>query len=471
MKRPAIIAFLGLTAAGAATASSLYYFSSHREAPLIADDPTADNTDTYFFVSPENPDRVVVVWNYIPLEEPAGGPNFNKFDDNVHYDIHFDNDGDSLSDVSYSFRFKTIRLDGNTFLTAKGPIANLTDPNFNVRQVYDVYEVNAKGKETRINNVGIPVPPPNIGPTSTPNYTNLFNAAITTLPNGYRVFAGAIEDPFFVDLGAIFDRLTIRSGFGNAGGGKDAVAGYNCHTCVMEIPISELTKDEKTKDQTSEPVIGCWASASRRTTRVLNKKGEAKHSGKFIQVSRLGMPLVNEVVIPLKDKDKFNASQPKDDIQFLSYVTSPETASLLTALYSGAGLTAPTTDRTDLVAVFLTGVQGLNQPANVKPSEMLRLNVNIAPVKPGDVGYSRFGVLGGDLSGFPNGRRMLDDVVDIELRAVAGVLFKNSQGAQPFNISPNNILGDGVDTNDVALPNIFPFVAPPHQGFENQHGK
>lgn len=471
MKRLAPILTIALCATGVAAASTVYYFSSHREAPLIADDPTADNTDTYFFVSPENPDRVVVVWNYIPLEEPAGGPNFNKFDDNVHYDIHFDNNGDAQSDVTYSFRFKTTRVDGNTFLAVKGPIASLTDPNYNVRQSYDVVEIDKKGKEVKLNTVPVPVPPPNVGPVSTPNYNNLFNAAITTLPNGYRVFAGAIEDPFYVDLGAVFDRVTIRSGFGNQGGGKDGLAGYNCHTCVMEIPISELTKDGKTKDQTSEPVLGCWASASRRTIRVLNKKGEAKHSGKYVQVSRLGMPLVNEVVIPLKDKDKFNASQPKDDAQFLNYVTTPELSAILTALYSGAGLTAPTTNRNDLVAVFLTGVAGLNQPANVKPCEMLRLNVNIPPVKPGDQGYSRFGVLGGDLSGFPNGRRMLDDIVDIELRAVAGVLFKNDQGASPFNISPNNILGDGVDANDVALPNVFPFVAPPHEGLFNSHGK
>lgn len=472
MKRPtlALVLCLGLASAGAA-GGGIYYFSSHREAPLIADDPAADNTDTYFFVSPENPDRVVAVWNYIPLEEPAGGPNFHKFDDNIRYNVHFDNDGDALPDVTYSFRFKTTRMDGNTFLAIKGTVTSLNDPNYNVRQSYDVFEVDSKGKETKLNTTPVPVPPPNVGPTSTPNYQNLMNAAITTLPNGYRVFAGAIEDPFYVDLGSIFDRLSIRSGFGNNGGGKDGLAGFNCHTCVIEIPIAELTKDGKVKGETSEPVIGCWATAERRSTRVINKKGEIKQSGKFVQVSRLGMPLVNELVIALKDKDKFNASQPKDDAQFLSYVTNPETAALFNALYGGAGLTTPTTNRNDLVAVFLTGVPGLNQPANVKPAEMQRLNVTIAPLKPGDVGYSRLGVLGGDLSGFPNGRRVGDDIVDIELRAVAGVLFKDANNQTPFNISPNNILGDGVDANDVALPNVFPFVTKPHEGFENQHGK
>lgn len=446
------------------------YFSSHREAPLISDDPAADNTDTYFFVSPENPDRVVVVWNSIPLEEPAGGPNFNKFDENVRYDIHFDNDGDSVEDVTYSFRFKTTVLNPNTFLVATGPISSLTDADYNVRQSYDVFEKLAGKKETKLNTDPIPVAPPNIGPASTPNYANLMQAAITTLPNQYRVFAGPVDDPFYVDLGAIFDRLTIRNGFGNMGGGKDGVFGYNTHTCAMEIPIAELTKDGKTKLETAEPVLGCWASNSRPKVRVLASKGKnlKKETGARVQVSRLGMPLVNEVVIPLKDKDKFNGSHPKDDVQFLQYVTTNEVASLLTALY-GPTLTAPVTDRADLVAVFLTGVQGLNQPAGVKPAEMIRLNVTIPPVKEGDAGYSRFGVLGNDLSGFPNGRRITDDVVDIELRAVAGVLFKDGTGATPFNISPNNILGDGVDANDKPIPQTFPFLAVPHEGFANLH--
>ncbi|HKE01149.1 MAG TPA: DUF4331 domain-containing protein, partial [Planctomycetota bacterium] len=314
--------------------------------------------------------------------------------------------------------------------------------------------------------------PPNVGPTSTPNYESaLATPAITTLPNGYRVFAGPRDEAFYVDLGAIFDRLTIRSGFGNMGGGKDGTAGYNVHEIAMEVPIAALTKDKLGAAETSEPVLGIYATASRRSVRVLNAKKPPKHSGALVQVSRLGSPLVNEVVIALKDKDRFNASEPKNDAQFLSYVTTPEVPALFNALYGGAGLNTPTTNRNDLVAVFLTGVPGLTKPANVVPSEMLRLNVSIAPKAPGGPGYSRFGVLGGDLAGFPNGRRVADDVVDIELRALAGVLFDDGTGNHPFDVFPNNVLGDGVDANDVPLPNVFPFLATPHDGFTNLHGK
>ncbi len=469
-KKPLLVAASALVLAAALPAYA--FFSSHREAPLIADDPTADNTDVYAFVSPESPNRLVAIWNYIPLEEPAGGPNFHKFDDNVSYSIHFDNDGDAIADVTYEFRFTTQRLNDATFLAVTGPVTSLDDPDYNVRQSYDVFEIVGKKKPVKLNAAPIPVPPPNVGATSTPGYEALAQAAITTLPNGCRVFAGPRDEAFYVDLGAIFDRLTIRSGFGNVGGGKDGTAGYNVHTIAMEIPIADLTVDGLPKESTSEPVIGVYSTAARRATRVLNAKGKApKNVGKFVQVSRLGMPLVNELVIPLRDKDRFNASQPKDDAQFLSYVVNPEPAALLDALYSGAGLSVPTTGRNDLVAVFLTGVAGLNQPANVVPSEMLRVNVAIPPKKPGDPGYSRLGVLGGDLSGFPNGRRVGDDVVDIELRAVAGVLFQDGAGNTPFDVFPNNVLGDGVDGNDVPLPDVFPFLATPHDGLTNLHGK
>jgi uncharacterized protein DUF4331 len=452
-------------------AAGFALFSSHREAPLIADDPTADNTDLYAFVSPESPDRVVMIWNYIPLEEPAGGPNFHKFDDNVRYPVHIDNDHDAKPDITYEFRFTTQVQNPATFLAVTGEVSSLADPDYNVRQFYDVYQILDKPKKpTKLNTAPIPVPPPNVGPISTPNYeASLATPAITTLPNGYRVFAGPRDEAFYVDLGAIFDRLTIRKDFGQNAGGKDGTAGYNVHCCAIEVPIADLTKDKLPKAETSEPILGIYTTASRRTVRVLSKKGTAKHVGGLVQVSRLGSPLVNEVVIPLKDKDKFNASQPKDDAaSFLAYVTTPEVPALFNALYGGAGLTTPTTNRSDLVEVFLSGVPGLTKPStpNAVPSEMLRLNVTIAPKKPGDAGYSRFGVLGGDNSGFPNGRRVNDDVVDIELRALAGVLV-----GPPYNGFPNNVLGDGVDQNDVVLPDVFPFLATPHGGFTNLHGK
>lgn len=452
--------------------------SSHREAPLIANDPAADNTDLYVFRSPEDPSRVVVLWNYIPLEEPAGGPNFNMFDGGVRYDFLVDNDGDSIDDVGYSFRFTTQRLDGNTFLVAKGPITSLDDPDYNVRQFYDVFELrfNNKGKlvsTEQLNDAPVPVPPPNIGPTSTPDYeASLAVPAITTLANGGRAFAGPRDEGFYVDLGAVFDALTIRQLPGNMGGGKDGTAGFNVHTCALELPITEITKDGLGPDQTAEPVLGFYTTAARKAVRVLSPKGNApKNSGKYVQVSRLANPLVNEVVIPLAKKDRFNASEPGDDAQFLDFVLNSEVAAIMNARYGTVGLVAPTTDRQDLVTVFLTGVPGLNQPANVVPCELMRLNVSIAPKVPGDAGYSRLGVIGGDTSGYPNGRRVYDDVVDVSYRVVAGILFTDELGMTPFDVAPNNLLGDGVDDNDVAFLDRFPFLAPPQEGFANAHGK
>ncbi len=471
------IAIAGATLVALAFAVADSFASSHREAPLIANDPTADNTDLYVFVSPEDSSRVVVLWNYIPLEEPAGGPNFNLFDPNVNYDFYVDNDGDALEDVGYSFRFKTTTLNPDTYQVATGAITSLDDTDYNVRQFYDVFELrfDKKGKlkkTTQLNATPVPVPPPNIGPVQTPNYeTVLGAAAVTTLTDGSRVFAGPRDEGFFVDLGAVFDGFSIRSGFGNMAGGKDGTAGFNVHTCAMELSIADLTTDGLAAAQTAEPVLGFYSTASRRTTTVLSKKGkEPKTSGKRVQVSRLANPLVNEVVIPRGMKDRFNASLPRDDAQFLDFVQNPEVADILNARYS-AFFTVPAENRADLVAVFLTGVSGLNQPQNVVPCELMRLNVSIAPKDPGDVGYSALGVIGGDLSGYPNGRRVGDDVVDITYRVAAGILFESPPGMFPFNVAPNNLLGDGVDANDVAFLDHFPFLGPPQQGFENVHGK
>jgi hypothetical protein len=289
-------------------------------------------------------------------------------------------------------------------------------------------------------------------------------AATYSLGNGVKVFAGQTDDAFFIDLGAIFDLVTIRPlnlGTGNVGGkggGVDTLAGFNVQSIALQAPIGRL------KGEDGDPVIGMWATSSRRALTVRSNSRNPQNSGGLVQVSRLGMPLVNEVVIPLKDKDKWNRSKPHNDGQFLSYVTDPELAKILNLLYfgpTGAVSALPDvveTGRTDLVTVFLTGVPGLNQPANVKPSEQLRLNTSIKPVDCG--APSRLAVLAGDLCGFPNGRRLADDVTDIAERVVAGVLL----GA-PYNAFPYSELGDGVDANDLPFQSTFPYLAPPHAGF------
>jgi len=456
-------------AAVAAAAVALYgasaMASSHREAPLISNDPLADNVDTYAFVSPDAPNTVTIVANYIPLEAPAGGPNFNKFGDDVLYEIHVDNNGDSKSDIDYQFTFKTTVQNQNTFLYNTGPITSLTDPDWNIRQSYGVKQVkNGTFASSLAQNVA--TPPVNIGPSSTPNYEALAEQAIYTTSNGIKLFAGQRDDPFFVDLGGVFDLLTIRVLPGNNGGGIDGVAGFNTHTIAMQIPTQLLTKDGQLPTGADDPdaTIGVWATSSRRRLNILNPNGVPPTTGgDYIQVSRLGMPLVNEVVIPVGYKDRWNNSRPQNDGQFLSYVTDPELAVLLNLLY---GLNVPQHGRDDLVAVFLTGVPGLNQPPGVTPCEQIRLNTGV-PATPRDAEtFSRMGVLGGNLDGFPNGRRLEDDVTDIELQAVAGVTYKLFHPS--WNLDPlADKLGDGVDQNDMAFKSTFPYLATPHSGFDD----
>ncbi len=427
--------------------------SSHREAPAITKDPGADNTDTYAFVSPDAPSTVTLVANWAPMLEPAGGPNFYQFDDDAFFYIKIDNVGDAQDHIEYQFDFTTTIANGNTFLYNTGPITSLDDPDFNVRQTYTVTRYD-DGVPTVLG-TGIPVPPANIGPVSTPNYNALADAAVTTLSDGSKVFAGERDDPFYVDLGGIFDLLTIRKVPGDKGKGVDGVGGFNTLTIAIQVPIDRLTKDGLAAGG-DNAIIGVYSTTERLATTTLNGDGTVTTSGPEVQVSRLGAPLVNELVIPLGQKDRFNSSYPIDDAQFLSFVTNPEPAVLLNLLY---GISVPPTPRNDLVAVFLTGVGGLNQPAGVVPAELMRLNMSIPPTAT----PNRLGVLAGDLAGFPNGRRLADDVADIELRAVAGVLVAG------FNIAPNNRLGDGIDANDKPFLPTFPYVAPPQQGFTHSH--
>ena len=506
MKRLALVAAL----LAIAVAVPLSIGSSHREAPLTALDPAADDTDVYAFTAKDDPatgrneeDQLTVVANWIPFEDPAGGPNFYRFDDRARYYINVDNDGDGRADVRYRFKFKTTYNNPNSFLYAAPQVTSLDDPQLFVTQTYDVYRVGSskahssskkarkhrskrnrsrRGKhrhakrssvrEVRIAN-DYPVAPNNVGPKTMPDYDSLAREAIRDLPGGGRVFVGQREDPFFVDLGATFDGINIDGRGtlpGNKGGGKDDLAGYSVHSVVLQVPEQHLTKNgekaprprddddddrrdaEDSKAKASgagSSVVGVWASTERRKLQVTDTDGE-DGKGDYVQVSRLGNPLVNEVVIPLGLKDKFNRTKPADDAaNFGQFVVEPELAKLMNALFS---LGVKETDRTDIVLALLQGVPGLNRQSD-KPVDTLKINLATPP----SATENRLGVLGGDLAGFPNGRRLADDVVDIELRVVAGALL------DPPNTVP---LGDGVDTNDKPFSDKFPYVASPASGFD-----
>ena len=442
--------------------------SSHREAPLISNDPAADNTDLYAFVSPDAPNTVTIIANYIPLEQPAGGPNFASFGDDVRYEIKVDNNGDGEEDITYRFRFHTATGNPNTFLYNTGPIDTLSDSDWNVRQTYTLTRITRHG--STVLGTDIPVPPVNIGPRSTPGYDALAGAAVTDLP-GAKVFAGQRDDPFYVDLGSIFDLAGLRP-FNSLhaipladGAGVDGVAGYNTHSIVLRVPIRRLTSDRAVHaSDDPKAVIGVYATASRQQVRIFQNGGTVKNQADWVQISRLGEPLINEAVIPRGKKDLWNTTDPADDSRFLRFYRSPEVTKLENGLYDALD-NANETNRDDLVAILLTGVPGLNYTGPTK-ADLLRLNTGIAPTAPVGSG-DRLGVLSGDLAGYPNGRRLEDDIVDIDLRAFAegyGAFLNGLLGLP--NRSPNNLLGDGVDANDRMFRVDFPYVATPFSGYE-----
>jgi hypothetical protein len=409
--------------------------SSHREAPEISKDPVADNTDLYAFVSPDNSNTVTIIANFIPLQGPAGGPNFYAFGDDVLYEILIDNDADALPDITYQFRFTTKIANPNTFLYNFGQITSLTSSTWNNRQFYTVTKVLENGTSTVIGK-NLPCPPCNIGPRSTPNYASLASAAVATLASGETVFAGQRAEGFYVDLGSIFDLLDLRP-FQNlqliptaAAPGVNATQNVNVHSIAIQIPKTQLTSDgSNPTDWTSQTsVIGVWSTASRQKNKIYDQPGQPQvNVGPFVQVSRLGNPLINEAVIPLGSKDAWNTYAPASDSQFVQYYNHPEVARLLPILYPGVfpNLAALTAARADLVAILLTGipqglVSGFQNYTGATQSDMLRLNMAIAP---NTTNPSALGVMGGDLAGYPNGRRVFDDVVTIEIRAIAGVLY------------------------------------------------
>ncbi|HET7736130.1 MAG TPA: DUF4331 domain-containing protein [Nocardioidaceae bacterium] len=422
-----LVMSVGIAGLGPIAASG----SSHREAPLIAGLPQYDTTDVYAFRSPERPKSVTLIANWLPFSEPAGGPNFYAFATDARYNIHVDNDGDAKPEITYRWTFKNHYVTKSTFLAANGPVTSLGDKNLNFYQTYRLEQIKNGRSTVLVRNNR--VVPSRIGDATMPNYASLRNAGVRKVgPGGrFRSFAGQAEDPFFLDL-RVFD-LLYGGDFSEVG--DDTLAGFNVNAVALQVPRGVLAKNGRVA---KNPVIGVWSTTERRGV------------NGFRQVSRLGMPLVNEVVIPLKDKDRFNASKPSNDTQFLSYVTKPELPKLIEAVY---GVNAPQQPRNDLVSVFLTGVEGLNQPRNVTPSEQLRLNMTTPVTGEPD----RLGVIGGDNQGFPNGRRLADDVIDIALQVVEGELVG----------SPND-LGDGVNANDKAFSNTFPYLALPANGSDPQ---
>jgi hypothetical protein len=419
----------GLATAGVATLEpGAASASSHREAPLISGAPQYDNTDLYAFVSPDKPDTTTIVADWIPFEEPAGGPNFYTFADDAQYDIHIDNNGDAQGELLFRYTFRTHTKNGNSFLYNTGPVTSLDDPDLNVTQTYDIDLIRLKKQhvvsDTKLAD-DVPVAPSDVGKASMPDYGRLRAQAVYKTAGGATTFAGQADDPFFADL-RVFDLLY---GGNLSEVGRDTLKGYNVNTIALQVPNALI------RESAGQPVVGIWSTTQRRTAQ-----------GYYAQVSRLGNPLVNEVVNPQKDKDRFNASQPWYDAQFLKNVTDPELPKLIEAIYK---IKAPAGPRNDLVDVFLKGVKGLNQPPGVRAAEELRLNTSIKP----SAHPKRLGVLDGDNAGFPNGRRLADDVIDAALQVMEGEL-----------VGSKNDLGDAVDKNDKGFEKYFPYVAEPTSG-------
>src|SRR3954454_20309560 len=404
--------------------------SSHREAPEISKDPVADGTDTYAFVSPDKPGYVTLIANFIPLQTPDGGPNFYEFCDDVAYDIKIANGGKGKADIVYRFRFTTKIRNPKTFLYNTGPIASISDPNWNRPQFYSVTRI--EGGHSKLLGKNLTCPPVNVGKRSTPHYATLAGQAVHTLGNR-KVFAGQRADAFHVDLGSIFDLGALRP-FNHLHlismpdtTGVNGLQAFNVHTIALQVPISDLSRNgDIPKDPSkASAVIGVWATASRQKSRVWDEKKERYVGhGPWKQVSRLGNPLFNEVIVPMAEKDIWNARPPSKDARFARYVDHPELAKLLPGLYPGVfpNLAAYGKARADLNAILLTGipagvVPGFQNFTGTVPSDMLRLNMAIPP----SATENPLGLVAGDAAGFPNGRRLGDDVVTIELRAVAGL--------------------------------------------------
>ncbi len=451
--------------------------SSHREAPEISKDPVADNTDLYAFVSPDAPNTVTLIANFIPLQGPDAGPNFYEFGDDVKYAIHVDNNGDGKPDVSYWFTFTTKLRSTDTFLYNTGPITSLTSTSWNRRQFAKVVREDKHGLHTLGTNLACP--PCNIGPRSTPDFPSLAAAATHNVGGGVSVYTGQRSEGFFVDLGSIFDLGTLRP-FQNlhlipsaAAVGVNGTKDLNVHSIAIRVPIAQLTSNGKTPSDPADPkaVVGVWSAAYRHKVTVRGgSDGQDVGTGPWVQVSRLGNPLFNEVIVPMADKDRWNLLPPAADSAFAQYVTQPELAGLLPVLYPGVfpHLAAYSKPRADLAAILLTGIPagvigGFQNFTGTTQADMLRLNTAIAPSS----SPNQFGLLGGDLAGFPNGRRVADNVVAIELRAIAGLTI----ALVDPSFTPDGaaaLLTDGLSAASLDIPyqSTFPYLGVPHSGYE-----
>ncbi|MGH9129588.1 MAG: DUF4331 domain-containing protein [Acidimicrobiales bacterium] len=463
--------------------------SSHREAPEISKDPVADSTDVYAFVSPDNSNTVTLIANYVPLQEPAGGPNFYEFGNTVLYEIHVDNNGDGLADVIYAFQFVSDVAIPTTFLYNDGPITSLSSKSWNRKQTYSVTRVDARNGSAQVLGQGLQCPPCNIGPLSTPNYASLANSAIHSLPGGRKVFAGQRAEGFYVDLGAIFDLGTLRpfqadhNKFNVSapvlqknGQGINNTKNVNVHSIAIQVPKSDV--------RGAGSVIGVWTTASRQKAELYSTTygGGRDHSGPFVQVSRLGNPLFNEVLIPLALKNYWNSQAPVNDKQFAAHVLNPELATLLPVLYPGV---FPNLDaynkskkpRADLAAILLTGiptgvVPGFQNFGGKTMADELRLNIDIAPTPTSKA--NNLGLVGGDAAGFPNGRRVFDDVATIELRAIAGATlglvdksFKADKAAGGISMGLTSSATDLTAEGTVHyLFDQFPYLGHPYSGYD-----
>lgn len=467
MRRMTVLAAaLPSSLAAVAVAVTLSAGSSHREAPLTSADPLGDDTDVWFFTPKANPDQVAVVANWVPFEDPAGGPNFYRFDDRARYYINFDNTGDGSADVRYRFEFKTTFNDKN-YLHSLAEVRDIDSPNLFQKERFDLYRetLDSDGKRIKISVKGknLKVAPSNVGPKTMPDYESLWPNAVAPLDGGGQVFAGQRDDAFFIALDRVFDSVNLAgAGTGNEGGGIDTVSGYGVQSIVLQLPEALVTRDGKAVSgpDAANATVGAWASTERQRVQVtnrsedrsarsqkINRRTRDERSREWVQTSRLANPLVNELFIPTTLKDRFNRQEPSGDgAQFGKFALNPFLAGAFNQLF---GLGIKETDRTDIVQAFFTGIPGLNQISeNPTGADTLKLNMGVPPAE----NENRFGVIGGDKAGFPNGRRLGDDVVDIELRVLGGYLIPEDQGGKKLP------LGDGVDRNDQDFLTDFPYV-------------
>ncbi|MGA8026017.1 MAG: DUF4331 domain-containing protein [Bryobacteraceae bacterium] len=468
------------------------FAASHREAPITALDTKADITDIYAFVSYDDPSKVTLILNVDPLLAPGNGPNYFPFDDNILYEIKIDNNDDAVEEVTFQVRFQTeIRAPDvfTGFVGAGSGIKGIVPPaitaldgpgseGFSLRQTYTVTMVNNGTSTALTNSTGnlLFAVPTNVGPRTMPDYTDLAKQGIYTLNNGVKVFAGTVDDPFYIDLGAAFDSLNFRKGPDRSIGGvltpaqdaddhtntaPDFVSGFNVNTIAFQVPITMLTSTG-TKLAASNPAatIGVWGTTSRPRITVRRAPDPASYSGSWSQVQRMGNPLINELIIGTGDKDFWSMSEPANDSQFAHYALNPLLATVVQAVY---GINIPAAPRNDLLLLmeYLPPIAAPGTPHG-PVADLLRLNTGVAPTP--QPSRRRLGVLAGDLAGFPNGRRVSDDVTDIALRVVAGGVLVSG-----FNVHPNNLLGDGVNTNDLPYQETFPYVAFAHSGKDSRH--